>query len=75
MARILDLILIALFLTAFVALVVYKVALMFRYRNDPDKLRALASSGQVLPKRIKRFVYDEDADTAVGPSIPNSGIK
>jgi hypothetical protein len=75
MARILDLILIALFLTAFVALLLYKLVLAFRYRNDPAKLRALASTGQVLPKRIKQFVYDEPADTAGKSSIPHSRVK
>jgi hypothetical protein len=63
MARILAITLIALFLAAFVALLLYKLVLMFRYRNDPDKLRALVSSGQVFPKPIKRFIYDEAADT------------
>jgi hypothetical protein len=56
------------------AILVYKLVLMLRYRNDPDKLRAVTGFGQVFPKRIKRFIYDEDADTVGEASVPNSPI-
>ena len=77
MVRILDLILIVLSLGIFAALSVHKLVLMYRYRNDPDKLRAIGSveGGQFLPKRIKRFVFDEPANTPGKPSIPSLRIK
>ena len=75
MARILDLILIVVSVAGFVALLLYKLVLMFRYRDDPAKLQALVWSDQVFPKRLHRFIYDEDADKARKASVPNSRLK
>ena len=75
MVKILNLILIALGWGSLMAILLYKLVLMFRHRNDPEKLRALISVGQVFPKRIKRFIYDEDADMAGKTSIPSLRIK
>ena len=75
MVKILNLILIALGWGSLMAILLYKLVLMFRHRNDPEKLRALVSVGQVFPKRIKRFIYDEDADTGGKASVPNSPIR
>ena len=75
MARILDLILIVVSVAGFLALLIYKLVLMFRYRDDPDKLRALVWTDQVFPKRLQRFIYDEDADKAGKASVPNSRLK
>ena len=59
----------------FVAMLVYKLVLMRRYRNDPAKLEGLIWTDQVFPKRLKRFIYDEDADKAEKASVPNPHLK
>jgi len=59
----------------FVALLVYKLVLMFRYRDDPAKLKALVWMDQVFPKRLQRFIYDEDYDKAGKASVPNSRLR
>lgn len=75
MARILDLILIVISVGGFVALLGYKLVLMSRYRNDPAKLQALVWTDQVFPKRLQRFIYNEDANRAGKASVPNSHVK
>jgi L-asparagine transporter-like permease len=75
MAKMLDLILIVVAVAGFMALSLYKLVLMFRYRNDQDKLRALVSSGQVFPKRLHRFIYDEDDAKAGKASALSSRLK
>jgi len=75
MVKTLNLILIALGWGSLMAILLYKLVLMFRYRNDPEKLRGLVSVGQVFPKRIKRFIFDEPADTPGKPSICSIRIK
>ena len=75
MARILDVILILISVGGCVAMLVYKLVLMHRYRNDPAKLQGLVWTDQVFPKRLQRFIYDEDADKAGKASVPNSRLK
>ena len=55
MAETLDLILVAVSIAGGAALFVYKLVLMYRYRGDPEKLKALVWSDQVYPKRLQRF--------------------
>jgi hypothetical protein len=75
MARTLDLILIAIFVAVFAALTIYKVILAFRYRDDPAKREALISTGQVYPKRLMRFIFDENPESNKEPPPPNSVSK
>ena len=37
----------------------YKVGLLVRHRNDPEKRERLVSSGQVYPDAIRKFILDE----------------
>jgi len=72
MARTLDLIVIVLFIAVFVALVLYKVILLFRYRDEPAKWEAVISTGQVYPKRLMQFIFDEKPDSDSEPPPHNS---
>ena len=38
---------------------IYKLALWFRYRKDAHKRELIASSGQMYPKRLRKFLMDE----------------
>lgn len=38
---------------------IYKLALWFRYRKEPEKRELIASSGQMYPKRLRKFLMDE----------------
>jgi len=74
MAKLLDMILIVVFVAGLAALSLYKLILLFRNPNDPVKREALISSGQVYPKRLAEWIFDEDADTKAGKaSLPNTG--
>ena len=74
--KILDVILIVILLSTLVALALYKLLLLLRYRNDPAKREALISTGQVFPKRLAKFLFDEDAGTSGSKgSPPNSSHK
>jgi hypothetical protein len=75
MARTLDLVLIAIFFIVFAPLTIYKVILSFLYRDDPAKREALISTGQVFPKRLMRFIFDENPDSNKEPPPPNSVSK
>lgn len=76
MAKVFDIILLTVFAAAFAGLSLYKLILWFRYRDDPAKREALVSSGQVYPKRLAKWIFDEDADTrATKASLPNLGHK
>lgn len=75
MAKFLDLVVVGLTIAGFVALLVYKLVLMYRYRDDPEKLEGLAWTDQMFPKRIQRFMYDEDYDKARKASAPKSHPK
>jgi len=76
MAKVLDIILMVALVAGFAALSLYKLILWFRYRDDPVKREALISSGQVYPRRLAKWIFDEDADTsATKASPPNSGRK
>jgi hypothetical protein len=66
MARIFDVVLIAISLGGCAAMTLYKLILMFRYRNDREKLEWLVWTNQVFPKRLHRFMYDEVAGKAEG---------
>ena len=59
MAKIVDMIAIVLALVGWMAMAVYKLILMHRYRNDPRKLDSVVWSDQVFPKRLKKFIFDE----------------
>lgn len=62
MARIADLILIGIAVAGWAALLVYKLVLMRRYRDDPKKLEGLIWTDQVFPKRIHKWLIDENYD-------------
>jgi hypothetical protein len=69
-----DVILMVILLMAFVALALYEMVFLLRYRNDPARHGALISSGQVFPKGLVKFLFGEDADTSGRKgSPPNSG--
>jgi hypothetical protein len=38
---------------------VYKLAVWFGYRNDPEKREGVVYSGQIYPKKIRRWLMDE----------------
>jgi hypothetical protein len=38
---------------------IYKLALWFRYRKDSDKRELIASSGQMYPEKLRKFLMDE----------------
>ena len=63
MAEIIDTIVTMALLAMMMALALYKLFLWFRYRNDPVKREALISSGQLYPKRLAKWIFDEDANT------------
>ena len=63
MAEIIDTIVIMALLAVMVSLALYKQILWFRCRNDPIKREALISSGQEYPKRLAKWIFDEDANT------------
>lgn len=75
MAKALDVILMLVLVVALAALALYKVILLFHYRNDPAKRDALISSGQAYPQRLAKFIFDEDSDTRAREKLrpPNSG--
>ena len=75
MARALDLVLIAVSIVGFLALLVYKLALMYHYRDDPAKIQSLVWTDQVFPKRLQRFIYDENADQAGKDSAPTTRLE
>ncbi len=76
MAKIIDIILIMLLVVGLAAVTLYKLVLWFRYRYDPAKREALIASGQVYPKWLARFIFDEDADTNATKALPpNLGRK
>jgi hypothetical protein len=73
MARILDVALIVTCLAVYMGLSAYKLLLLWRYRNDPAKREALISTTQLWPKRLHRFLIDEDADRKLRrPPVSNS---
>ena len=41
---------------------IYKLALWFRYRKEPDKRELIASSTQIFPKKLRQFLMDEAGD-------------
>jgi uncharacterized membrane-anchored protein len=46
-------------LTLMIGLSIYKVALWFRYRNDPEKREQVVYSFQGLPKEFRRWYLGE----------------
>lgn len=76
MAKVLDVILIVIGFGVYAALSLYKLILLYRFRNDPAKREALVWTTQVYPKRLTRFILDEDADmSARKASASKSGRK
>jgi hypothetical protein len=75
MARIADLILIGIAVAGWAALLVYKLVLMRRYRDDPKKLEGLIWTDQVYPKRIHRWLIDEDYNSRMKSTKPQSARK
>ena len=55
-----DLIILGLWFVGVLSMLVYKVWLWFEYRHDPVKREALVFSTQLLPRRLMKFVLDED---------------
>ncbi len=75
MAKTLDLILVGIALCGGAAMLIYKLILMHRYRDDPEKLDALVSSDQVYPKKIRRFIFDDDYNDRMKSSKHEPGSK
>ena len=75
MTDVLDMSLAAILAAIFVALVAYKLFLLFRYRNDPAKREVLTSSGLIFPKRLAKWIYDEYSETAPRKSSPTHSSK
>ena len=76
MAKVFDVILLTVFGALLAGSSVYKLFLWFRYGDDPAKREALVSAGQVYPKRLARWLLDEDADVkTTKASLPNPGRK
>lgn len=48
---------------------IYKLALWFRYRKDANKRELIASSGQMYPKRLRKFLMDEDEEQESHTSV------
>jgi hypothetical protein len=38
---------------------IYKLAVWFRYRSEPEKRERVVYSGQVYPEKIRRWLMDE----------------
>ena len=74
MTKVLDVILIVISAGVVVGLSLYKVTLFYRYRDDPAKREALFWSGQVYPKWLARFIFDEDSSLSAREA-PKSGRK
>ena len=76
MARLMDVILIVVAFGIYAALLLYKLILFYRYRNDPAKREMLVWQPRVFPERLKRFILDEHADRSAGKASPSeSGRK
>ena len=76
MARLVDVILIVVAFGIYAALLLYKLILFYRYRNDPAKREMLIWQPQVFPDLLKRFILDEHANmNARKASPPNPARK
>jgi len=49
-------------LTAVIGLSIYKLALWFRYRHDPERREQIVYSGANFPRQLRRFFMDEKHD-------------
>jgi uncharacterized membrane-anchored protein len=58
-AAITDTILGVITLTLMIGLSIYKLALWFRYRNDPEKRERVVYSFQSFPKELRRWFLGE----------------
>ena len=74
-SKVLDVILIVILVSAFVVLALYKLVLLLRYRNDLARREALISSGQVYPKWLAEFLFDEGGGAGVTKSSPSNSRK
>jgi hypothetical protein len=45
-----------------IGLSVYKLALWFRYRNDPVEREKIVYSSRIYPEKVRRFLMDEKRD-------------
>ena len=61
-ARVAGIIFSIVILAQVIGLSIYKLALWFRYRNDPVEREKIVYSGQIYPEKIRRFLMDEKAD-------------
>jgi hypothetical protein len=58
-ASIVDTIISIVTLTLLIGLSIYKVALWFHYRNDPEKREKIVYSFQNFPKEFRRWYFGE----------------
>jgi len=70
MARMADVVIIVIGLALLAVLVVYKLYLFVRYRDDPVKREWLIFSTQIYPRKIVRFMVDSDYDEKHPRSVP-----
>ena len=56
----LDHVTVVLILVLMAVLSLYKLVLIYRYRNDPAKRNALFHTTEVYPKRISRWMVDQN---------------
>ncbi|MGO8788751.1 MAG: hypothetical protein ACLQVL_15400 [Terriglobia bacterium] len=70
MAKLADVILIVVAFGIYAALLLYKLILFCRYRNDPAKREILIWQPQVYPDRLKRFFLDEHVDMSARKASP-----
>jgi len=58
--RLADVAVLVAYVGAFVLMLLYKIRLTIKYRNEPAKREAVLNSGQLFPPKLMRFIYDED---------------
>jgi len=78
MAKVLDIILIAMYAAFLAGSTIYKLLLWYRYRHDAAKREALVSWGQVYlyPKWMTKFIFDEGSGASAGKcSVPKLARK
>jgi hypothetical protein len=72
----LDQVTLLLILVLMAVLSVYKLFQIYRYRNDPVKRKRLLNTTQVYPKKIKRWILDENYNEKHGIGrASNQGCK
>ncbi len=58
--RLADVAILTAYVVAFLLMIIYKMRLTIKYRNEPAKREAVLNSGQLFPPKLMRFIFDED---------------